>query len=256
MSKRVFIGVGHGGSDPGAVGNGFKESAINLTIAKELKNILVRHGVVVGISREREENDALAEEIRECNAFKPNLAVDVHTNAGGGDGFEVLCSINGGVGKTLANNINNEVKAMGQNSRGVKTRVNSNGRDYFGFIRSTSCPAVIVEGFFIDNKTDLKDFDTTAELHKLSVAYAKGILKTLGIAYKEVAATTPTPSQTSFVVRVEANALNVRSGPGTNYPVTTTVKKGQAFTIVEQKGDWGKLKSGAGWIHLGYTKRV
>ena len=50
--------------------------------------------------------------------------------------------------------------------------------------------------------------------------------------------------------------LNVRSGAGTNYPVKTTVKKGEVYTIVETNGNWGKLKSGAGWIHLGYTTKT
>lgn len=60
----------------------------------------------------------------------------------------------------------------------------------------------------------------------------------------------------SYMVRVEANVLNVRAGAGTNYKVTTQIKKGDLYTIVEEKGKWGKLKSGAGWIHLDYVKKV
>lgn len=208
--KKVFLGVGHGGNDPGAVANGFKEAVINLVIAKEVRRILERHNVEVKMSREKEENDDLNEEIRECNAYKPDLAADIHTNAGGGDGFEVFHSIGGGTGKVLATHINNEVKAVGQNSRGVKTKTNSSGKDYFGFIRSTTCPAVIVEGFFIDNKTDLKDFDTDSELKVLALAYAKGILKTLGIAYKEEVVNEPTPANNVYY-RVVAGSYNTKS---------------------------------------------
>jgi uncharacterized protein YgiM (DUF1202 family) len=54
--------------------------------------------------------------------------------------------------------------------------------------------------------------------------------------------------------------LNVRKGPGTNYGIATTVKKGEVYTIVAETKNgsttWGKLKSGAGYISLGYTKRV
>lgn len=183
MSK-VFIGVGHGGSDPGAVANGFKESVINLTIATYTREGLVRHGVEVRMSRTKDENDPLSDEIKECNAFRPHLAVDIHTNAGGGDGFEVFYS-NGSInGKALAININNEVIKIGQNSRGVKTKLTSTGKDYFGFVRDTNCPAVILESFFIDNKTDLADFDTDAELKRLAEAYTKGILTSLGLVYK------------------------------------------------------------------------
>lgn len=58
-----------------------------------------------------------------------------------------------------------------------------------------------------------------------------------------------------YTVTVTANVLNVRKGPGTKHGIATSVRKGQVYTIVETQGQWGKLKSGAGWIHLGYTKR-
>lgn len=63
-------------------------------------------------------------------------------------------------------------------------------------------------------------------------------------------------SATSFKVRVTADVLNVRSGAGTNYSIATTVRNNEVYTIVGTKGNWGKLKSGAGWICLDYTKRI
>lgn len=63
-----------------------------------------------------------------------------------------------------------------------------------------------------------------------------------------------------YVVQVTAKTLNVRAGAGTSYKAVTQVKKGEKYTITEEKtvskNTWGKLKSGAGWIHLGYTKKV
>ena len=82
------------------------------------------------------------------------------------------------------------MKAIGQNSRGCKTKANSNGKDYYGFIRETSCPAVICEGVFVDNKADASQADTAAEQKAFGVAYAKAILKTLGIRYKTSTKTT------------------------------------------------------------------
>ena len=190
--KLVFLGVGHGGKDPGAVANGMEEADINLTMALACRDELVRHGVEVKMSRISDEDDPLTEEIAECNAYNPDLAIDIHTNAGGGDGFEVYHTIYGGTGKTLAENIEAEVIKSGQNSRGVKTRENSSGKDYYGFIRQTSCPAVICEIGFIDNKNDLKDFDEQDEQAKFGKAYAHGILKTLGV---EIMTDTQTPVQ-------------------------------------------------------------
>ena len=62
--------------------------------------------------------------------------------------------------------------------------------------------------------------------------------------------------QSSYTVKVDTDVLNVRTGPSTDYKVATTVKKNEVYTIVEEKNGWGRLKSGAGWICLDYTKRL
>ena len=178
---KVFLGVGHGGSDPGAVANGVKEKDLNLSIALACKDMLAKHGVAVKMSRSKDENDPIGEEVKECNAFAPDLAVDIHNNAGGGDGAEVYHHYGGGKGRVLAENILAEIVKVGQNSRGAKVRKNSQCKDYYGFIRETSCPAVIVECAFVDNASDLKILATESERHKMGVAIAKGILKTLGV---------------------------------------------------------------------------
>ena len=64
------------------------------------------------------------------------------------------------------------------------------------------------------------------------------------------------PSFEPYVVRLTAIALNVRTGPGTQYPVAMVIRGGGAFTIVAEENGFGKLKSGAGWIMLQHTERV
>ena len=59
-----------------------------------------------------------------------------------------------------------------------------------------------------------------------------------------------------YLVRIETDVLNVRAGASEQSKITTQVKKGQVYTIVDRNGDWGKLKSGAGWISLSYAKKV
>lgn len=184
MSKKVFIGVGHGGSDSGAVGYVVEKDA-NLKMALACRDYLIRAGVAVKMSRERDIDESLQDKINRCNEYNPDVALDIHNNAGGGDGFEIYHSVVGGTGQTLAKNIETEVKAIRQNSRGLKVKLNDNGSDYFGFIRSTNCPAVICEGAFVDNAADASQIDTDAECKAFGEAYAKGILKTLGIKYAE-----------------------------------------------------------------------
>ena len=61
---------------------------------------------------------------------------------------------------------------------------------------------------------------------------------------------------TPYLVQINADILNVRAGAGVNYKVNTQIKRNGIYTIVAEKGDWGKLKSGAGWINLDYTQKV
>jgi hypothetical protein len=59
-----------------------------------------------------------------------------------------------------------------------------------------------------------------------------------------------------YVARVTAAILNVRKGPGMNYPIVQEVKKGSAYTIVEEQNGFGKLKSGVGWVCLEFVQFV
>ena len=63
-------------------------------------------------------------------------------------------------------------------------------------------------------------------------------------------------SKEPYQIKVTASLLNIRSGPSTSYPVVGQIKDKGIYTIMEEKNGWGKLKSGAGWIYLGYTKKV
>ena len=223
---KVFLGVGHGGNDPGAV-KYIKEKDVNLVMALACRDYLEANGVQVKMSRIKDENDDLDEEIKECNAYKPDLAVDIHNNAGGGDGFEVFHTINGGTGKTLAKNIETEVKAIGQNSRGLKTKKRSDGTDYYGFIRWTNCPAIICEGVFVDNKADASQADTEAEQKAFGVAYAKGILKTLGITPKiEATLKIEKIDKISIKLKIDANLWDLSFDKPANAKSVKQYKKG------------------------------
>ena len=197
---KVFIGVGHGGKDSGAVGKGgLLEKNLNLSIAQACGAELERHGVTVRLSRTRDEDDPVEQEVAECNSFAPALAVAIHNNAGGGDGAEVFYSRVGGTGKELAENILAYITKLGQKSRGAKTRTTASGEDYYSFIRLTKAHAVIVEVCFLDS-ADIALVDTEAERVKVGKAIAHGILKTLGVTPKNE----PTAAPVLYRVQVGA----------------------------------------------------
>lgn len=69
-----------------------------------------------------------------------------------------------------------------------------------------------------------------------------------------------TDASTSYVVKITASALNVRSQPNTSSSIVNVLSRGGAYTIVEERNGWGLLKAYSqkknGWISLKYTKRI
>lgn len=84
--------------------------------------------------------------------------------------------------------------------------------------------------------------------------FRKDVLKAMG---GNVANKQPVSQTTgSYRVRITADALNIRAGAGTSYKINGCIRDKGIYTIVETKGNWGKLKSGAGWISLSYCKKI
>jgi N-acetylmuramoyl-L-alanine amidase len=77
----VVIDAGHGGYDPGAVANSIYESAINLSVAKKVEQILISEGIKVFMTRNTDVYVGLYERAHVANMIKASLFVSIHTNA-------------------------------------------------------------------------------------------------------------------------------------------------------------------------------
>ena len=83
-------------------------------------------------------------------------------------------------------------------------------------------------------------------------------LSVVGEPAKSETAATPFES---YRVKITTGDLNIRKGAGTNYAIAGAIRDRGVYTIVAESDGtgatkWGKLKSGAGWISLDYTKRI
>jgi N-acetylmuramoyl-L-alanine amidase len=191
MLKKVWIDAGHGGTDSGAVANGLKEKDMTLVVSLACKAELQRYGVIVGMTREKDRTVDLNARDDLANNWGADLFVSNHFNAGGGDGVEVYHSISSSNGKRLAQNVHDTiVNELGQNSRGIKTRVGKDGKDYYAVIRTTKMPAIITETAFIDSN-DRFIADTVEEQKRIGVVIAHGILEYLNINYNSGGITMP-----------------------------------------------------------------
>lgn len=267
----------------------FFEYEFNNDIAHKLKARAEAHGITVHLTNTTPNGADIALTSRansanakykewKCSA-KDCLFVSIHANAAGSGaawanarGCETYHANNASqTGKDAALTVNTELyNTLKSVDSGFKNR----GRKASNFtvIYKTACPAILVEVGFYDNKEDLN----LLQKYRSTIVEGlmKGICKHLGVTYKAVATgAKPVASpinkisnkitdsakngikdiaslKGSFVVKIITDSLNIRKGPGTNYDKVGEVLKGQAFTIVEVKGSWGRLKSGAGWISL------
>lgn len=87
---KLFIDPGHGGTDPGAVGNGLQEKSLTLQIATRIKDILTLEydNVSIRMSRTGDQTVSLSERTNAANAWGADFFLSVHINAGGGTGYE------------------------------------------------------------------------------------------------------------------------------------------------------------------------
>lgn len=201
---KVFLSAGHGGSDPGAVANGLYEKTINLNALLACREELVRHGITVICSRTTDANDPVAQEVKEANLSKADIAVSFHANAGGGDGFEAYYYDTNVNGKKLAGLCEKHVNAIGQNSRGIRSG------NHLYFVRNTNMTSVLVESFFVDNSSDKKVGDTVSEQKSFGVAYAKAILEYFGVKCKPNNTTTYRVQVGAYGSKTNAEAMRDR----------------------------------------------
>lgn len=122
-----------------------------------------------------------------------------------------------------------------------------------------------IPSWVLNKQWIVKEVDGNRAVIDKSVDGKNSICSPINVKYLTVAGTaasSTTSTETSYRVKVESSCLNIRTGPGTDYTRTGSFTGAGIFTIVETKSGtgsnsgWGKLKSGAGWISLDYTKRV
>ena len=250
MSK-YNVHAGHCPQNKGAYGavGLLKESIENRIVKNEVIRLLKeqKHTVYDCTCDENTTQDGcLSKIVSKCNQHAVNLDISIHLNSGRNDyrgdgatgGVEVLC-YNSNTSE-VAGRICSEIsKALGVRNRGVIYNQS------LYVLRKTKSPAILIECCFVDDADDAKKWDA----EKCAKAIVKGLLN------KSVAGSITT-DKTNYKVKITANTLNVRAGAGTSYKVNTSVKKGEVYTIVAEKNNFGKLKSGKGWICLDYTKKM
>ena len=271
---KVAVDAGHGSNTAGKrTPDGYREHWINVACASFCERALQRCGIDVlrvawdDTNAKDDEDVALATRQKLIKANHCQVSVSFHANAYGNgwndaNGVETLISNKYPADSRALANIVQAYLVQGtkQKNRGVKTQS----------LAMCNCnalgtkAAILVEVGFMTNKAEADLMKTDKFCKEQAEEVAHGICDYLGVKYikpsdsviEDIVQDSQTTPPKSYLVKINTDVLNVRAGAGTSYPVVTQVKRGQVYTIVDEKDGWGKLKSCAGWIKLSYTVRV
>lgn len=182
---KIFIDPGHGGTDPGAVGNGLLEKVLTLIISYKIRDFLLQfEGVQVKLSREGDQTLSLKQRTDMANTWGADFLLSVHINAGGGTGYEDFrhssqshSSVSGIVQAAIHEAVMKEIKDFGVVDRRIKSA-------NYHMLRESRMPAVLSENLFIDKSADaalLKDEDF---LNAVALGHVNGIVKAYNLKAK------------------------------------------------------------------------
>lgn len=285
---KICLDAGHYASyNKSPVNPAYWESDFNWNFHLLLKTELEKYGITVINTRTDKMKD-MGLETRGKVSKGCDLFLSIHSNACDTESVDyplACCTVTGkadALGQKLAEMIQ-RVMGTNQNGRIIK-KVGSGNTDWYGVLRgatSVGTPGILLEHSFHTNRKavawllDNNNLSKMAEEEAKTIAEYYGLVKTAvesrpddsepGCCIDcpcgcdpsdELEMPLPTPENQGvntdnyFMVKVTCDALNVRTGPGVTYPIKSVVKKGEAFTITATNGDWGQLKSGAGWINI------
>ena len=201
MPYTIMLDSGHGGRDPGAVYNGRQEKDDALRLALAIGEILQDRGVDVLYTRTEDVYESPFEKAMEANTADADFFLSIHRNSYPTDntvsGVESLIYDKSGIKFEMAENINEQLEAVGFVNLGVKERPN------LVVLKRTRMPAVLVEVGFINSATDNQLFDENFQ--DIVEAIAAGIVDTLGLDPVENAVEVSAKVPVSVPIEVSAN---------------------------------------------------
>ena len=193
----IVIDPGHGGSNLGADYNGFLEKEMNMTVAGAMYEELSKYeDITVYMTHTDAETDmtiqARADFAASVNA---DFVFCLHFNMSPDNklfGSEVWISAFGEEnreGYRFSCVQMETMEEMGLFIRGVKTRFNDRGTDYYGILRyceEYDIPAALIEHCHIDHAADVGFCDTQEDLIAFGIADATSVAKYFGLSSEEL----------------------------------------------------------------------
>ncbi len=173
-STVVVLDPGHGGHDRGTRWGGVSEKTLTLSIAKKVEAHLKKRGIRTAMTRRSDVFRSLGGRAAVANSYRRSVFVSIHCNADrrqAARGIETFYC--GSRGRRLACSIHGVLDARTSTpDRGIKF-------SRFTVLRSTACPAALVECGFLSSPSERRLLVTGAYQDRIARAIADGILRAL-----------------------------------------------------------------------------
>jgi N-acetylmuramoyl-L-alanine amidase len=170
----ILVDPGHGGRDPGAIGNGIQEKDVVLQMSLLLGQSLQSMGYTVYYSRTNDVEIDLAPRVALAERVNADIFVSIHANSlasrnSNVNGVETFYARGSSAGRELATLVQSQII--------TNTRANDRGPKAAGFyvIVRTSMPAILVETGFVTNPTEAANLNNPNYQRLMADAIAKGI---------------------------------------------------------------------------------
>ena len=266
-ATKICVDAGHGGTDPGARGNGLKEAAVNLAIALRLKAWIdadtndTRGGGTWNLLMTRTQDTTLSLGARTnlANNFGAAAFVSVHNNAhssSSANGSETFCwtGQSSRPGGRLRNELHDElIAAWRLRNRGVKEA-------NFYVLRNTRMPASLIEGGFVTSPIDSLKMKSSSDIDRLALHLLYGIQEYFGLKrYKPGGGGGNQPGRLRGVVydasrgvafRIPGATVSLRSG---EFRAASLVA---AFTFDLAPGTYSYAATAPGFVPATLTRTV
>lgn len=188
----VVIDPGHGGTNIGGQIPGLDEKNATLITALAMKEELEKYeGITVYLTRYGDEDVSLSERSLRAAAVGADFLFSLHYNKAVPNrlyGAEVwVPSLGENYSRAYACGdliLNELCDSYGIYRRGIKTKLNKNGTDYYGVIKNATAvgiPSMIIEHCHIDNEKDLSYFNSIEKMQQLGRLDATGVAKYFGL---------------------------------------------------------------------------
>lgn len=160
----IVLDPGHGGEEEGGLYEGLIEKDMNLIVANAMKEELEKYeGVTVFLTRtgdqklSLEERSAYAKSVNADFMFCLHFNISIEHTLFGAECWVSAFGEEHSKGYSFADVEIKMLEEAGLYSRGIKTRLDENGLDYYGIIRTASeldVPCVLIEHCHMDHEND------------------------------------------------------------------------------------------------------